>query len=226
MKIRHKIAAMIDHTALGATVMKEDIKQLCEEAIKYSFAAVCVNPVWVSYAATLLKETPHIKVCTVIGFPLGSSTTAVKQFEAKNAVENGATEIDMVMNIAKLKAGQEDEVERDISAVVAATKGLAITKVIIETSELTEEEIVRACYCVKNAGADYVKTSTGFSTGGATVAHVQLMKKTVGPSVNVKASGGIRDLATAKQFVQAGASRLGASAGVVIAEEEQKEYEI
>ncbi|MFC0473457.1 deoxyribose-phosphate aldolase [Halalkalibacter kiskunsagensis] len=215
------IANLIDHTALKPDTTKEQIQTLCAEAKEYKFASVCVNPTWISLAAELLKDAEDVKVCTVIGFPLGASTSEVKAFETANAIENGATEVDMVINIAALKDKFDDLVERDIRAVVDATKGKALTKVIIESSLLTDEEKVRACKLAVKAGADYVKTSTGFSTGGATVEDIALMRKTVGPDIGVKASGGVRDLIGAEAMVDAGASRIGASAGVSIVNGEQ-----
>ncbi len=206
---------MIDHTLLKAETTKEQIKVLCEEAKEYGFASVCVNPTWVKYAAELLQGS-DVKVCTVIGFPLGANTPETKAFETKNAIENGATEVDMVINIGALKDGDDELVERDIKAVVEAAKGKALTKVIIETCLLTEEEKVRACELSVKAGADYVKTSTGFSSGGATVEDVALMRKTVGPNIGVKASGGVRNTEDAQKMIEAGATRIGASAGVSI----------
>lgn len=205
----------IDHTLLKADVKKEQIKNLCEEAKQYSFASVCVNPTWVSYAKKCLKDS-HVKVCTVIGFPLGATTSEVKAFEAKNAIENGAEEIDMVINIGALKDGNDELVKKDIQSVVEAADGKAVVKVIIETCLLTDEEKVRACKIAMNAGADFVKTSTGFSTGGANFADVQLMRKTVGEKMGVKASGGIRTLEDAKKMIEAGATRIGTSSGVAI----------
>ena len=210
-----KIAKMIDHTALKADTTKEIIEKLCQEASEYQFASVCVNPTWVETAAQLLKGS-DVKVCTVIGFPLGANTPETKAFETKDAIEKGATEVDMVINIGALKDKNNDLVERDIKAVVEAAEGKALTKVIIETCLLTEEEKVRACELAVSAGADFVKTSTGFSTGGATVEDIALMRKTVGPEIGVKASGGVRDTEGAEALVQAGASRIGASSGVSI----------
>ncbi|GAE33360.1 deoxyribose-phosphate aldolase [Halalkalibacter akibai] len=210
------VANLIDHTALKADTTKEQILTLCEEAKQYQFASVCVNPTWVKLAAEQLKDVDGVEVCTVIGFPLGASTPEVKAFETSNAIENGATEVDMVINIAALKDKNDVLVERDIQAVVEAAKGEALTKVIIETSLLTDEEKVRACEIAVKVGADFVKTSTGFSTGGATVEDITLMRKTVGPNVGVKASGGVRDLEGARAMVEAGATRIGASAGVSI----------
>ncbi|WP_043931433.1 deoxyribose-phosphate aldolase [Bacillus sp. EB01] len=210
------IAAMIDHTLLKANATKAEITKLAEEAREFKFASVCVNPTWVRTAAELLADSPEVKVCTVIGFPLGASTPETKAFETKNAIENGATEVDMVINIGALKDGNDELVERDIRAVVDAAKGKALTKVIIETSLLTDEEKVRASKLSVKAGADYVKTSTGFSTGGATVEDVRLMRETVGPEIGVKASGGVRSREDALAVVEAGATRIGASSGVAI----------
>lgn len=209
------IAGLIDHTLLKADARKEQIKGLCEEARQYHFASVCVNPTWVTYASELLQGS-KVKVCTVIGFPLGASTPEVKAFETNNAIENGAHEVDMVINIGALKDKNDDLVVRDIRAVAEAAAGKALTKVIIETCLLTEEEKIRACELAVKAGTDFVKTSTGFSTGGATVADVALMRKTVGPDIGVKASGGVRNIADAKAVIEAGATRIGASAGISI----------
>ncbi|HEY9576904.1 MAG TPA: deoxyribose-phosphate aldolase [Pseudobacillus sp.] len=209
------IAKTIDHTLLKAETTKEEVKKLCEEARAYEFASVCVNPVWVAYASEQLKGT-KVKVCTVIGFPLGATTTAVKAFETKDAIENGATEVDMVINIGALKTGDDETVLKDIQAVTASARGKALTKVIIETSLLTDEEKERACRLSVKAGADYVKTSTGFSTGGATEEDVRLMRKTVGPDIGVKASGGVRSQEDAVNMIKAGATRIGASSGVKI----------
>ncbi|WP_082174424.1 deoxyribose-phosphate aldolase [Bacillus sp. FJAT-27231] len=209
------IAKTIDHTLLKAETTKEEIKKICEEARAYEFASVCVNPFWVAYASEQLEGT-KVKVCTVIGFPLGATTTAVKAFETKDAIENGATEVDMVINIGALKAGDDETVLKDIQAVTASARGKALTKVIIETSLLTDEEKERACRLSVEAGADYVKTSTGFSTGGATEEDVRLMRKTVGPDIGVKASGGVRSQEDALSMIKAGATRIGASSGVQI----------
>lgn len=209
------VAGLIDHTLLKADATKEQIKVLCEEAREYNFASVCVNPTWVKYASELLQGS-EVKVCTVIGFPLGASTPETKAFETKDAICNGAHEVDMVINIGALKDKDDELVERDIRAVVAAATGKALSKVIIETSLLTEEEKVRACELAVKAGTDFVKTSTGFSTGGATVEDVALMRKTVGSNIGVKASGGVRNTSDAEKIVEAGASRIGASAGVSI----------
>ncbi|MFS0637394.1 deoxyribose-phosphate aldolase [Mesobacillus foraminis] len=207
---------MIDHTLLKANATKAEVTKLLEEAKEYRFASVCINPTWVKTAAEFLKDTPEVKVCTVIGFPLGASTPEVKAFETKNAIENGADEVDMVINIGALKDEQYNLVEKDIKGVVDAAKGKVLTKVIIETSLLTDEEKVKACQLAVSAGADFVKTSTGFSTGGATVEDVALMRKTVGPDVGVKASGGVRSLEDAEGVVKAGTNRIGASSGVAI----------
>jgi deoxyribose-phosphate aldolase len=210
------IGQMIDHTLLKANATKVEIVKLVEEAKQYTFASVCVNPTWVKTAAELLSDTPEVKVCTVIGFPLGATTSETKAFETRNAIENGATEVDMVINIGALKDMQDELVEEDIRAVVEAAKGKALTKVIIETCLLTDEEKVRACELSVKAGADYVKTSTGFSTGGATVSDIQLMRKTVGPEIGVKASGGVRSREDALAMIEAGATRIGASSGIAI----------
>lgn len=213
--MNQKIAHMIDHTALKADTTENQIIKLCEEAKEYHFASVCVNPTWVKKSAELLAGT-EVKVCTVIGFPLGANTPEVKAFEADRAIKDGATEVDMVINIGALKDGNNELVERDIKAVVEAAKGKALTKVIIETCLLTDEEKVHACELAVNAGADYVKTSTGFSTGGATKEDIALMRKTVGPDIGVKASGGVRNAADAEAMIAAGTTRIGASAGIEI----------
>ncbi|MEF3355306.1 deoxyribose-phosphate aldolase [Paenibacillus sp. GYB006] len=215
------IAPLIDHTLLKADARREDIIKLAEEAKTYGFASVCVNPGFVSTAYEVLKDTPQVKVCTVIGFPLGATTSEVKAYETKDAIANGATEVDMVINISALKDGNDDYVAADIKAVVDAAKGKALTKVIIETCLLTEEEKVRACKLAVQAGADFVKTSTGFSTGGATKEDIALMRKTVGPNVGVKASGGVRSAEDALVMIEAGASRIGTSGGVAIAKGER-----
>lgn len=211
----NNIAALIDHTLLKQDATKNQIEKLCGEAKQHVFASVCVNPTWVSLSASLLKDSP-VKVCTVIGFPLGASTTEVKAFETTNAIENGADEIDMVLNVGALKDGDFEYVQKDIQAVVEAAKGKVIVKVILETCLLTNEQIAKASELSKLAGADFVKTSTGFSTGGATVEAVKLMRETVGPELGVKASGGVRSLADLEAMVEAGATRIGASSGVDI----------
>ncbi|WP_026906233.1 deoxyribose-phosphate aldolase [Paucisalibacillus globulus] len=209
------IAKYIDHTLLKPDATKEGILKIVEEAKEYEFASVCVNPHWVPLCYEHLKGT-SVKVCTVIGFPLGATSTASKVFETKQAISDGATEVDMVINIGELKSGNDEFVKQDIQAVVEAAKGQALTKVIIETSLLTEDEKVKACLLAKEAGADFVKTSTGFSGGGATVEDIALMRKTVGPDLGVKASGGVRDLEQTKAVIEAGATRVGASSGVAI----------
>ena len=205
----------IDHTLLKPEATEAQIKTLCEEAAKYDFMSVCVNPTWVKKAAELLAGT-DVKVCTVIGFPLGANTSEVKAYEVENAIKNGATEVDMVINIGALKGGNDTLVQSDIESVVAVSKGKALSKVIIETSLLTDDEKVRACELAKKAGADFVKTSTGFSTGGATLEDIKLMRATVGPEMGVKASGGVRTTEDAHQFIEAGATRLGSSNGLAI----------
>jgi deoxyribose-phosphate aldolase len=209
------VAAMIDHTLLKPEATKEQIEKLCQEAIENKFFSVCVNPVWVRTSKELVKNS-GVKVCTVIGFPLGASTSETKAFETKNAIENGADEVDMVINIGALKGQNDTLVESDIRAVVEAAKGKALTKVIIETSLLTKEEKIRACELSVKAGADYVKTSTGFSTGGATFDDIALMRKTIGPTIGVKASGGVRSTEDAQKMIEAGATRIGASSSVDI----------
>ena len=208
-------AKYIDHTLLKADAKKEEIIELCSEARMYSFASVCVNPTWVKTAADALEDSA-VKVCTVIGFPLGASTSEVKAFETKNAIQNGATEIDMVINIGMLRGGDDEAVKKDIEAVVQAADKKAIVKVIIETSLLTEVEKRTVCELAIVAGADFVKTSTGFSTGGATVEDVKLMRAVVGPEMGVKASGGVRSFDDMDQMIQSGATRIGASSGVQI----------
>ncbi|CYY19960.1 deoxyribose-phosphate aldolase [Streptococcus suis] len=209
-----KLNKYIDHTILKPETTQEQVEKILAEAKEYDFASVCVNPTWVALAAESLKDS-DVKVCTVIGFPLGANTPAVKAFETKDAISNGADEIDMVINIGALKTGNYDLVLEDIKAVVAAS-GDKLVKVIIEACLLTDDEKVKACQLSQEAGADYVKTSTGFSTGGATVADVALMRKTVDPDMGVKASGGARSYEDAIAFIEAGASRIGASSGVAI----------
>lgn len=207
-------AGMIDHTLLKAESTKAQVEQICAEAKQYGFASVCVNPTWVKFSADQLAGTA-VKVCTVIGFPLGATTSAVKAFETKDAIANGAGEIDMVINIGALKDGNFDLVREDIKAVVDAANG-TLVKVIIESCLLTDEEKVKACELAVEAGADFVKTSTGFSTGGATAEDIALMRKTVGPEIGVKASGGVRSLEDMQLMVENGATRIGASSGVAI----------
>ncbi len=214
------IARYIDHTLLKPEASKEDVKKICAEAKEYGFFSVCVNGANVAFAYDLLKET-DVKVAAVVGFPLGAMTSEAKAFETKNVIENGAKEIDMVINVGALKEGKVDEVLKDIKAVVDAAGSDAIVKVIIESCLLTDEEKVLACKLSKEAGAHFVKTSTGFNTGGATVEDIKLMRQTVGPEMGVKASGGVRDLRTALDMIEAGATRIGASASVSIAKDEK-----
>ena len=212
---KDQLAKMIDHTLLKADALEEQVKELCREAMEYNFASVCVNPSYVSLCAEELKNS-DVKVCTVIGFPLGATTTEVKSFEAKDAIEKGAQEVDMVINIGKLKDKDYIYVKNDIEEVVKAAKGKALTKVIIETCLLTREEKIKACELAKEAGADFVKTSTGFSTGGATLEDIKLMRETVGPELGVKASGGVRSYKDAITMIEGGATRIGASASIAI----------
>jgi deoxyribose-phosphate aldolase len=208
------IASLIDHTLLKPEATPSQIVQLCEEAKAYQFASVCINPTYVPLVTKQVAGS-GVKVCTVIGFPLGATTTQSKVFETQDAITNGADEIDMVINVGALKAKEDAAVEKDVQAVRAASRG-KILKVIVETSLLSEEEKVRACQIAKHAGADFVKTSTGFGPGGATVTDVRLMRKTVGPELGIKASGGIRDAETAQAMLDAGATRLGTSSGIAI----------
>lgn len=211
------LAKMIDHTLLKANATKSDIENLIAEAKKYEFASVCINSTWVEFAAQQLAGST-VKVCTVIGFPLGATTSESKAFEAKDAIAKGAAEVDMVINIGALKSGDLVLVEKDIKAVVEVAKDKALVKVIIETCLLSEAEKVCACELAVKAGADFVKTSTGFSTGGATPEDVRLMRKVVGEHVGVKASGGIHSFDDMKKMITAGATRIGASSGVKIIE--------
>ena len=213
------IAAYIDNTLLKADATPEMIERICAESVKLKTASVCVNPAYVPLVKKCL-EGSGVKTCCVIGFPLGMNATRVKAFEAAAAVEDGAEELDMVINVGMLKAGDAAYVKNDIKAVVDAAKG-RLVKVIIETCLLTDEEKVLACELAKEAGADFVKTSTGFSTAGANAHDIALMRKTVGPEMGVKASGGVRDYAFAMELINAGASRIGASSGKKIAEGEQ-----
>jgi len=215
----HDWASLIDHTLLKPEASESDIKKLCSEAVQYGFASVCVNPAWVKKAAEFLRGS-DVPVCTVIGFPLGATITDVKAYETRRAIFNGAREVDMVINIGALKSGDDCTVEDDIRAVAeAAHENGVLCKVIIETALLTDEEKVRACLASKNAGADFVKTSTGFAKGGATVADIALMRRVVGKDLGVKASGGVKGIEDAKAMVEAGATRIGASVGVKIAQE-------
>ncbi len=210
------LASLIDHTLLKPDATPDQIAQLCFEARKYGFASVCVNPAWVKLCAQLLEGSP-VKVCTVIGFPLGATAPEVKAFETQNAIDQGATEIDMVINIGALKGRELELVAQDIRGVVstAHARGI-IVKVILETVLLSDEEKTIACLVAKEAGADFVKTSTGFAGGGATVHDVALMRQVVGPEMGVKASGGVKTYEDAEKMIQAGATRIGASAGVKI----------
>ncbi|MBU5294220.1 deoxyribose-phosphate aldolase [Anaerosalibacter bizertensis] len=210
------ITSIIDHTLLKPEATKEMIEKLCSEAKEYNFFSVCVNPYYVKTAKEEL-EGSNVKIATVIGFPLGSTPKEVKAFEASEAIKNGADELDMVINIGALKDGDYTTVEEDIKAVVNEATDKALVKVIIETCLLDDEEKKKACEIARAAGADFVKTSTGFSTGGATVEDVKLMREVVGEDLGVKASGGIRDYETAKKMVEAGASRIGASSSIEIA---------
>lgn len=209
------LAKYIDHTQLKPDTKKEKIAQIVKEASENGFVSVCVNPYWVPFCYENLKNT-EVKVCTVIGFPLGATSTETKVFETKQAIKDGATEVDMVINVGELKSNNDEVVKNDIKAVVNAAEGNVLTKVIIETSLLTDDEKVRACKLAKQVGADFVKTSTGFSGGGASVHDIKLMRETVGSEMGVKASGGVRDLESTKAMIDAGATRIGASAGVDI----------
>jgi len=213
------IARLIDHTLLKPEASREDIRKLCQEAVRYGFASVVINPWYVSFAAEFVRGA-QVKVCTVVGFPLGATLPQVKIFETEEVLKLGAEEIDMVINVGALKSGQDDVVESDIRGVVEAShRGGAICKVILETALLTLEEKVRACVAAKNAAADFVKTSTGFGPGGATAEDVQLMRCIVGGEIGVKAAGGVRTLDDLKKMVAAGATRIGASASVRILEQ-------
>jgi len=218
--IETDLARLIDHTLLKPEATKEQVTQLCLEAKKYNFASVCINPCHVPLCAKILRDTP-VKVCTVIGFPLGATSTASKAFEAEHALRDGAREIDMVINVGMLKSGSYDYVEEDIFAVVTTSKRYrALTKVIIETALLTDEQKIKACIIAKRSGADFVKTSTGFSKGGATAGDIALMRKVVGTAMGVKASGGVRTRQEALAMVASGADRIGASASVKIVSED------
>lgn len=211
-----KLNKMIDHTILKANVSKAEVKRVCQEALAYDFASVCVNTCHVEFVAKQLKDS-DVKTCVVVGFPLGAMITEAKAYETKLAVEKGAEEVDMVINIGALKDGDLDLVEADIRAVVEAAKP-ALVKVIIEACLLTDEEKIAACQAAVRAGADFVKTSTGFSTGGATAEDIALMRKTVGPDLGVKASGGVRTKEDAEKMIEAGATRIGASSSIAIVE--------
>ena len=206
---------MIDHTILKPEATEAAVQKIIDEAKEYNFFSVCINPCWVAFASEQLADT-DVAVCTVIGFPLGANTPEVKAYEAADAIKNGANEVDMVINIGALKSQQYDHVRQDIQGIVDAAKGKALVKVIIETALLTDEEKVKACELAKEAGADFVKTSTGFSTGGAKVADIRLMRETVGPDMGVKASGGVHNAEEALAMIEAGATRIGARTGVAI----------
>jgi deoxyribose-phosphate aldolase len=213
------VAALIDHTLLKPDATRQDIDELCREAAQFGFATVCVNPTWVAHAARRLIGSPT-GVCSVVGFPFGATTADVKAFEARRAIYDGAREIDMVINIGALKSGDLRTVERDIEAVAAPCRECgALSKVIIEAALLSDDEKITACTLAKAAGADYVKTSTGFGPGGATAADVALMRRVVGAEMGVKAAGGVRDLEGLRAMVEAGATRVGASAGVKIVQQ-------
>jgi deoxyribose-phosphate aldolase len=212
-------AGLVDHTLLKPEASESDIRRLCEEAAQYRFASVCVNPAWVKSSACFLRGS-GVPVCTVVGFPLGATLADVKAYETRRAIFDGAREVDMVINIGALKSGDDCAVEYDIRSVVEAAHAEGVlVKTIIETALLTDEEKVRACLAAKRAGADFVKTSTGFAKSGATVADVALMRRTVGPEMGVKAAGGVKGIADARAMVEAGATRIGASVGVKIAQE-------
>src|SRR4030095_146185 len=215
----HDWASLIDHTLLKPEASEADIRKLCDEAVKFGFASVCVNPGWVKRAAEFRRGS-GVPVCTVIGFPLGATVSDVKAYEARRAIFDGAKEVDMVINIGALKSGDDCGVEDDIRAVAdAAHENRVLCKVIIETALLTDDEKVRACLAAKKAGAEFVETSTGFAKSGATVADIALMRRTVGADLGVKASGGVKGLDDARKLVEAGATRIGASVGVKIAQE-------
>ena len=211
----------IDHTLLKPLATKERIVQLCEEAMQYEFATVCIPSCYIGVARDILHDS-EVKVCTVISFPLGYSSTSAKSAETKAAVEEGAEEIDMVMNQSWLKSGEFDQVHQDINSVKIACRHLTL-KVILETAHLTDEEIIKASGIAEDAGADYVKTSTGFGDGGASFHAVELMKKSISSNVKIKASGGIKDFATAKKYIDMGVSRIGASSGVDIVKQEKQD---
>jgi deoxyribose-phosphate aldolase len=216
---RKEVARLIDHTLLRPQATPAQVEQLCDQARRYGFVSVCINPVYVGLAADKL-EGSDVAVCTVVGFPLGATTTSIKVREAQQAMTDGATEIDMVIHVGALKAGDHQAVQEDIAAVsTACHEGGALLKVIIEAVLLSDEEKVAACLLAQAAGADFVKTSTGFAGGGATVEDVRLMRQTVGPQMGIKAAGGVRSYADVLAMVDAGATRIGASAGVEIVEQ-------
>lgn len=209
------VASYIDHTLLKPEAVKSQFEQLCDEAVKYGFYSVCVNSCWADFCSRRLRGS-DVKVCCVVGFPLGAADSRTKGFETRNAIENGASEIDMVINIGVLKSGDPDEVEEDIRHVLRACRSTTVTKVILETCLLTDDEKVLACEISKKAGADFVKTSTGFSKAGATVHDIALMRRVIGPEMGVKAAGGVRTFNDAKLMIGSGATRIGASASVKI----------
>jgi deoxyribose-phosphate aldolase len=214
-----EVARYIDHTLLKPDATRDEILKVCEEGVRFGFASVCINPIWVRDAACALRGS-GVKVCTVIGFPLGANEPDTKAYEARRAIFDGASELDMVINIGALKSGDHDLVSRDIRGVVQVAHEVGyVCKVIIETALLTDDEKISACLIAKEAGADFVKTSTGFSKGGATAADVALMRRAVGGQMGVKASGGVRDLKQAQEMIHAGATRIGASVGVKIIQE-------
>lgn len=213
-----KLAKMIDHTMLKPTATADQIKKLCSEAKEFGFASVCINPCYVPLAADMLKET-DVKVCTVVGFPLGANTTRTKIFEAQDAIENGAVELDYVVNIGDVLDGRLELVKQEMIQFADLRKKYTfpvLIKIILETCFLSEEQIVKVCELARETGIDFVKTSTGFGTGGAAIEHVRLMRETVGPELGVKASGGVRDWRTAEAMAQAGANRIGTSSGIEI----------
>ncbi|MEG1242890.1 MAG: deoxyribose-phosphate aldolase [Oscillospiraceae bacterium] len=218
VSLEKPLSKYIDHTLLKPDASAEQIEKICQEALQYDFASVCVNSCYAGLVSRLLKGS-EVKTCCVVGFPLGAMLSEAKAFETKAAIDQGAQEIDMVINIGAVKSGDLALVKSDIVAVVSAAEHKALVKVIIETCLLTKDEIVKVCTIAKDAGADFVKTSTGFSTGGALAADVALMRKTVGGELGVKASGGIRDLDSTLEMINAGASRIGASAGIKIIEQ-------
>ena len=209
------VTSYIDHTLLKPEAVKSQFEQLCEEAAKYGFYSVCVNSYWADFCSRRLRGS-DVKVCCVVGFPLGAADSRTKGFETRNAIENGASEIDMVINIGALKSGDLNEVEEDIRHVIRACRSTTVTKVILETCLLTDDEKVLACEISKKAGADFVKTSTGFSKAGATVQDIALMRRVIGPEMGVKAAGGVRTFDDAKLMIESGATRIGASASVKI----------
>jgi deoxyribose-phosphate aldolase len=220
-----EVAKLIDHTLLRPEATRHDMEALCREALDFKFATVCINPTWVTLAARLLHGS-GVGVCAVVGFPFGATTPDVKACEARRAIADGAREIDMVINVGALKSGNHDGVQRDIEAVTAPCReGSALSKAIIEAALLTEEEKIAACMLAKSAGADFVKTSTGFGPGGATVADVALIRRVVGPAMGIKAAGGIRDLATLEAMVAAGATRIGSSASVQIMQQVNRTHD-